>query len=221
MEKHCLAGFLHKPRYKEFAGGKTDFDRPVLPELGHLMRRWIMNRTLSWGAIGVGVGVALVAAMASVGFAQTAFGEDMVVTASNAPLMRGYSTLAALPAGHQFQVIRREGPWVGTRTNINGQTLSGWIWQGQAAPQQQFAQRPAARRYSYQPAAPIRRYSYLPAVPGAATPYRGPYPYAMPYLWPDMRDYVTGGVRSGSPLVMGATRYGRQYWRADRKIIGY
>jgi hypothetical protein len=177
-----------------------------------------MRRAMLYGVFGVGV---LTAIGNSAGLAQTMTDEEMVVTASNAPLMRGHSTLATLPAGHRFQVIRRAGPWVGTRTKINGHTVSGWIWQGQAATPQQFAQRSAARRYSYQPITPIRRYSYLPTVPGAAMPYRGPYPYALPYLWPDMGDYVTGGVRSGSPLVMGATRYGRAYWRADRKIIGY
>ena len=155
------------------------------------------------------------------GLAQATAGEEVIVMTNNAPLMRGDSTLATLPAGQRVPVLRREGPWVGTRATIKGRTIGGWLWHGQVATPGQFAQAPAARRYSFQPAPAVRRYSYVPAVPGAATPWRGPYPYALPYLWPDMGDYVTGGVRSGSPLVMGATRYGRQYWRADRKIIGY
>jgi hypothetical protein len=147
--------------------------------------------------------------------------DQMVVGRANAPLMLGRSTLATLPAGHRFDVIRREGSWVGTQTTVNGRTVSGWLWQGYVTTPEQFAQRATARRYSYQPGTPIRRYSYAPAVPGAERPMKGPQPYARPYLWPDMGDYVTGGVRSGSPLIMGATTYGRNYWRADRKIIGY
>jgi hypothetical protein len=174
-----------------------------------------MRRFAKYGALGAGL-VATI--LATAGLAQTT---EMVVTANNAPLMRGNSTLATLPAGQRVPVLRREGRWVGTRTLINGKTVGGWLWQGQVATPQQFAQRTAPRRYSYQPSPAVRRYSYVPAVPGAATPSRGPYPYALPYLWPESRDYVTGGVRSGSPLIMGATKYGPQYWRADRKIIGY
>lgn len=174
-----------------------------------------MKRFVKYGVVGAGL---LATMLASAGVAQTT---EMVVAANNAPLMRGNSTLATLPAGQRVPVLRREGAWIGTRAIVNGRAIGGWLWQDQVATPQQFAQRAAPRRYSYQPAPGVRRYSYMPAVPGAATPWRGPYPYALPYLWPDSRDYVTGGVRSGSPLVMGATRYGRQYWRADRKIIGY
>lgn len=180
----------------------------------------------------VGLAVSLSATVLAGGaLADVKQGQKMVVASGNAPLMRGSSTLATLPAGHSFNVLRTEGNWVGTRTLINGRSVSGWLWRGNVATPQQFAARQSARRYySFQPgmgAVPygagtaVRRYSYAPAVPGAATPYRGPYPYARPTLYPDMRDYVTGGVRSESPLIMGATRYGRNYWRADRKIIGY
>lgn len=140
--------------------------------------------------------------------AEAGRGDTLVVSSQNAPLMRDSSTLATLPRGHRFEVIRTEGQWVGTRTTVNGKTVSGWLWQGQVATPQQFAARPQS----------VRRYS---AVPGDATPYRGPYPYSGNTLPPDMRRYYTGGVRSNSPLVMGATRYGPSYWRADRKIIGY
>lgn len=151
--------------------------------------------------------------------------KQMVVTAQGAPMMRGRNTLAILPAGHHFDVLRTEGNWVGTRTRINGRAVSGWLWHQQVTTPERFAQMsrgaPAARRYSYQPGTSVRRYSYAPAIPGASTPWRGPYPYATNTLSPDSRDYITGGVRSGSPLIMGATRYGTNYWRADRKIIGY
>lgn len=156
-------------------------------------------------------------------------GETMVVASAAAPVMRGWSTLARLPAGHQFNVIRTEGNWVGTRTTVNGRTVSGWLWRGNVATPRQFAARQSARRYSLQPGlgavpypeATVRRNRATEAIPGAATPYDGPNPYARPYLWPDMGDYITGGVRSRSPLVMGLTRYGMNYWRADRKVIGY
>lgn len=178
--------------------------------------------------------------------ADFATGDQLVVAAQNAPLMRGNSTLARLPAGQRFEVIRTQGNWVGTRANVNGRNVSGWLWRGNVATPQQFAYRQQQlRRYSYipltepmmptvpelyartfpQPVGPPvtinRRTMVAEAVPGASTPNRGPDPYARNVLWPDMGDYVTGGVRSGSPLIMGATTYGPQYWRADRKIIGY
>jgi hypothetical protein len=162
----------------------------------------------SFFTLGV-LGAGLLAMMPAASLAGTS-DKQMVVATANAPVMRGHSTLATLPAGHRFQVIRREGSWVGTRTTINGRTVSGWLWKGNVTTPEQFAQRTAARRFSYGP-----------AVPGADRPNRGPYPYATNTLPPDMRDYVTGGVRSGSPLIFGATTYGRMYWRADRKIIGY
>ncbi|HET6878831.1 MAG TPA: hypothetical protein VFI31_01600 [Pirellulales bacterium] len=170
------------------------------------------------------LGVALsVTGLAGVTLADVKKGEQMVVASRNAPVMRGHSTLATLPAGHRFNVLRTEGNWVGTKTNVGGREVSGWLWRGQVATPQQFAaRRQAARRYSYQPGTTYRRYSFAPAVPGAATPYRGPYPYATNTLPRGMGgDYITGGMRSDSPLIMGATRYGQNYWRADRKIIGY
>jgi hypothetical protein len=146
-----------------------------------------MKRFLTLGVLGAG----LLAVMPAVSLADTQ-GHEMVVAQAGAPVMRGRSTLATLPAGHRFQIIRREGRWVGTRTTINGRTVSGWLWQGNVTTPQQFAQRSAARRYSYQPGTPIQRYSYAPAVGG-----------------------------TDRPLVMGATEYGPRYWRADRKITGY
>ncbi|HVA48648.1 MAG TPA: hypothetical protein VNH11_19940 [Pirellulales bacterium] len=201
-----------------------------------------MKRFLTLGLLGMGlVGLLL----AEVGAAETAKGEQMLVAAQNAPLMRGSSTLARLPAGHRFEVIRTEGNWVGTRATVNGKPVSGWLWRGYVATPQQFARRQELlRRYSYipmtemmptvpelyartfpqpQPLFPAARGGPMvaEAVPGASRPYKGPYPYARPVLWPDMGDYVTGGLRANSPLLMGTTWYSRNYWRADRKIIGY
>lgn len=197
-------------------------------------------------AVGLLAGLVVTATAAGSSAAEFAKGDQLVVAAQNAPLMRGTSTLARLPAGQRFEVIRTEGNWVGTRATVNGRAVSGWLWRGYVATPRQFAYRQEMlRRYSYipmtEPAMPTvpelyartfpqplvppvtvnSRTMVAEAVPGASTPYRGPDPYARNVLWPDMGDYVTGGVRSGSPVIIGATMYGRNYWRADRKIIGY
>lgn len=49
-----------------------------------------------------------------VGLGSTTKNDQMVVAVNNARLMCGNSTLATLPAGHHFDVIRRQGAWVGT-----------------------------------------------------------------------------------------------------------
>lgn len=169
-----------------------------------------MQRFLN-GLVGVGLMTSLWAATAvAAPPAGCAAGDQVVVTASNAPLMRGRSTLARVPAGTRLQVIRVEGRWIGTAVTVNGQRISGWLWDGQLATARELAGRTGTnRRFSFDPGAAI------------SDPYRGPYPYATDTLPPDMGDYVTGGLRSGSPLIMGATKYGRNYWRADRKVIGY
>lgn len=146
------------------------------------------------------------AALADAARAEVKQGESMVVASGNAPLMRGWSTLARLPAGHRIDVLRTEGNWIGTRTKVNGREVSGWLWRGQVATPQQFAQRQSTRRYSYQPGTSVRRYS---AMPGTAMPSRG-----------FSGRYYGGGNNSGS-FIMGETQYGPSYWRADRKISGY
>src|SRR5690348_12659387 len=89
-------------------------------------RRWRMKRW-NYGVLAAGL---LATIFARAGLAQTT---EMVVTAHNAPLMRGNSTLATLPAGQRVPVLRREGPWIGTRATINGRAIGGWLWQGQVA----------------------------------------------------------------------------------------
>lgn len=167
-----------------------------------------MKRSFAIHLLAMGLLVSMFSGLAQAGTNSAA---QTVVTTQSAPLMRGSTILGRLPAGYRLDVLRTAGPWLGTRATMNGRTVSGWVWQGHIAPPQVATRAPSVRRYSYAPA----------LVPGAATPWRGPYPYATNTLPPDMRDYVTGGLRSGSPLIMGATRYGRNYWRADRKIIGY
>ncbi|HJT36635.1 MAG TPA: hypothetical protein VJ783_31720 [Pirellulales bacterium] len=139
-------------------------------------------------------------------------GAQVVVNDAAASLMRGRRILATFARGQQLEVLQVAGPWVGTAVTINGRRTGGWVWRGQLTTPERFAAGPS----------PLRRYSYAPAqAMESPLPRSGPYPYATNVLPPDMRDYYTGGLRSGSPLIMGATRYGRNYWRADRKIIGY
>lgn len=139
-------------------------------------------------------------------------GSQVVINAGMASLKLGRRTLANLSQGQRLRVLEVRGPWVGTAVTVGGRRIGGWVWNGQVTLPEQFAaRRPSVRRYSYQPAQAME----------SPLPRSGPYPYATNVLPPDMRDYRTGGLRSGSPLVMGATRYGRNYWRADRKIIGY
>lgn len=139
-------------------------------------------------------------------------GSQVVVDAGATSLMRGRQTLATLGRGQKLQVLQIQGPWVGTVIQANGRAIGGWVWHEQVTTPERFAaRRPATRRFSYQPTPSME----------SPLPRSGPYPYATNVLPPDMRDYYTGGLRSGSPLIMGATRYGRNYWRADRKIIGY
>lgn len=148
-------------------------------------------------------------------------GSQVVVNDAAASLMRGRRVLATFARGQRLEVLQVAGPWVGTAVTINGRRTGGWVWRGRLTTPERFAAgRPPVRRYSYAPG--VRRYSYAPGQPmESPLPRSGPYPYATNVLPPDMRDYYTGGLRSGSPLIMGATRYGRNYWRADRKIIGY
>lgn len=138
-------------------------------------------------------------------------GRQVVVSVGRAPLMRGSQTLATVAYGQRLNVIEMQGQWVGTSVTVNGRRIAGWVWNGQTSLPDQFAARQAVRRYSYQP------------LPGGVGYTGGAYPnpYATNVLPPDMRDYNVGGLRSSSPLMMGETPYGRSYWRADRKVIGY
>jgi hypothetical protein len=144
------------------------------------------------------------AALCGAGFASTVFAREGVATAANpfrpgdeivatatTNLMRGNSALATVQEGQALQVLKVEGPWVGTAVTVNGQKTGGWLWSKQvASPRQYRAMRQDVRRYSYQPA-PV---------------YQGTY---------------VGQPTYTQPFVMGETRYSRSYWRADRKIVGY
>lgn len=124
-------------------------------------------------------------------------GDQVIVTLPNAPLMRGWDTLATLSQGQRLNVLERRGDWVGTSTVVNGKTVTGWVRDGQVAtPSQYAAQRRTRRSYSYQPSATV-------ASPPVTT-----------------RRY-SGSSSNNNGFIMGATPYGPSYWRADRKIKGY
>ena len=124
-------------------------------------------------------------------------GDQVVVTLPNAPLMRGWDTLATLSQGQRLNVLERRGDWVGTSTVVNGKTVTGWVRDGQVAtPSQYAAQRRTRRSYSYQPS------------PTVASPTVTARRYS-------------GSSSNNNGFIMGATPYGPSYWRADRKIKGY
>lgn len=135
--------------------------------------------------------------------------DEFIVASRSAPLMRGDSTLATLRQGQRLRVLKIEGLWVGTVVTQNGRNVGGWVWAGQAATPQQYSamRRSAARRYSF---APTPSYTY-----GGGYNYRSG----------SLENYGTEGVlpnqESPNRLRMGDTPYGRSYWRADRKIMGY
>jgi hypothetical protein len=138
--------------------------------------------------------------------------DEFIVARPNAPLMRGSSTLATLPQGERLRVLKIEGPWVGTAVMVNGRKVGGWVWAGQAAtPQQYTAMRSSMRRYSVAPTTsfgPTGGYSMSPGYNTTGGYGAGP-------------DGVLPNQESPNHLILGATPYGRSYWRADRKVIGY
>lgn len=122
-------------------------------------------------------------------------GDEFIVARQGAPLMRGSNTLATLPQGERFKVLRTEGDWVGTSAALNGETIYGWVHKQQVATPAQYAQRRTMRRYSVQPGTAAESYPAQPARRSSAVERK---------------------------FIMGHTPYGPpSYWRADRKIMGY
>lgn len=131
--------------------------------------------------------------------------DEFVVSQNGAPLMLGNDTLATVPQGQTLRVLKVEGPWVGTSMMVNGRKVGGWIWAGQAvAPQRYAAMQRSTRRYSMAPTSSYGAfggYNVAPAYGGA--------------------NGVLPNQETPGHLIMGYTPYGRRYWRADRKIMGY
>lgn len=133
--------------------------------------------------------------------------DSFVVTHRGAPLMRGNSTLASLQQGMTLNVLKVEGPWVGTVVTVNSKKVGGWVWAGQIATPDRYAamQRSARRRYSF---APTPSYGVMGGYSTGRSYYGG-----------------TSGVlpnqESPNRLETGVTPYGSSYLRADRKIMGY
>lgn len=132
---------------------------------------------------------------------------QVVVAVDNAQLKRGDRAVATVRYGQRLRVMEQRGAWLGTVVTVNGRRVAGWVKNNQTSSPEQFASRQTMRRYSYQPSA---------GNGGNAAPRAA----ATNTLPPDMGDYTVDGLRSSSPLIMGESRYGRGYWRADRKIIG-
>lgn len=79
--------------------------------------------------------------------------DSFVVAQSGTRLMRGDSTLATLAQGQTLQVLKIDGPWIGTAVLVDGRKLTGWVWAGQAASPEQYRAtlRSTRRRYSLTP----------------------------------------------------------------------
>lgn len=54
-------------------------------------------------------------------------GDTMVVTGTNAQLMRGDRAVAAVARGQHILVVEIREGWIGTHVAVNGQTKGGWL----------------------------------------------------------------------------------------------
>ncbi len=98
-----------------------------------------------------------------------AVGDKVVVSSNEAKLMSGTDTRGMLDKGMTFEVRQVEGPWLGTKIEIDGKKISGWVWYGSVTlahePSSDSAARAqgARRSFSFEPAEPTyesgRRYT--------------------------------------------------------------
>ncbi|MCA9147378.1 MAG: hypothetical protein KDB05_31590 [Planctomycetales bacterium] len=55
-------------------------------------------------------------------------GDNVVVTADQASLKSGHRTIGVAKKGQKLVVQRVEGPWLRTKIEVDGKTISGWVW---------------------------------------------------------------------------------------------
>ena len=80
-------------------------------------------------------------------------GGKVVVTSPEARLMLGERTVATATRGMELPVLKVYGNWIGTRVDVGGTTVGGWILNREVAPAgNALALRPGTRRFSYEPA---------------------------------------------------------------------
>ena len=85
-------------------------------------------------------------------------GEMVTVTPQETRLMRGDETLARLPRGQTFEVLRVLDGWLGARVEIDDEVKVGWVWHRHVRPSTGQPDEPEATQGAY------RRYSYEPRV---------------------------------------------------------
>ena len=95
----------------------------------------------------------------------------------SARLMLGQQTVATVARGQELPVLKVEGNWIGTKVEVAGKSVAGWIWLRQVAPSgTSLAQQSIQRRFSFEPDGELmapapRSYSYSPPrSSGARTP---------------------------------------------------
>jgi hypothetical protein len=95
-------------------------------------------------------------------------GDEVAVNVSEANLMLGRELVGTLHEGQKFKVTRVINGWLGAVVEEDGQTLKGWVWHRNVAPQERTvdevprtaAPAPAYRRFSYEPSQPMPMRSY-------------------------------------------------------------
>ena len=61
-------------------------------------------------------------------------GDAVVITAEDAGIMSGRTTLGVAAKGDRFIVKQIVGPWLGATIDVNGKPISGWVWSGHVDP---------------------------------------------------------------------------------------
>lgn len=88
---------------------------------------------------------------ATMASAAPATGEHVIVAAPQARVMRGNEVLATVHNGQRLEVLKREGPWVGTIVHVGDKNVGGWIYQGDlAGGNSGVALAAPGRRFSYE-----------------------------------------------------------------------
>lgn len=83
--------------------------------------------------------------------AATSAGEQVIVTAPQARVMRGNTLVATVRNGQRLEVLKTVGPWVGTVVRVGDKSIGGWVYQGDLANATSgMALRSPGRRFSYE-----------------------------------------------------------------------
>tara|TARA_R110002072_G_C7950935_1_gene533179 strand:- start:1602 stop:2225 length:624 start_codon:yes stop_codon:yes gene_type:complete len=61
-------------------------------------------------------------------------GDAVVITAENAGIMSGRTTLGVAEKGDRFIVKQVVGPWLGATVEVDGKKINGWVWSPHVEP---------------------------------------------------------------------------------------